>query len=453
MNKGKTLIQNRRISVSFRDKSLLQVFGTGVSLLKELQSKIVSGTENAEVLNQALYHCLSLAHKSLNFEFIGVMLDDTLAESIGTHFPLTWRETMQDHENINAFFAIVMTPNLSEDTYNLCLQCLSELASCRISLFESFETRKAYVHNFATNLNALIKAQTEQFCSSRQVSKNYIKVFYKLEMNFQVRSFGSKDPGDISVLQEYLDNLSELTLYLIKSGEAYLREDAVHLLAAWNRVTQELKHGDMKEAQGCEKFINDKINTIIVEYIGQNISDMNGDNEDDDDEQFNETELSSLTQRFDIIGRLCNVQIESSFACIDEGLQFLMNRYEEELNKNNKEVMDIVETRFAWTLRVITALMNLGYAPSTLKNENFTGPGEYEVCIKVIELIRLNVQLSSDQGHKMNEKLELAILSFIQILRANVLADPRVVSKVLNPSIAEEDGGISKNEKYLKIAD
>jgi len=50
------------------------------------------------------------------------MLDDTLAESIGTHFPLTWRDTIQNFDNTNAFFAIVLTPNLTEEIYVLTLQ-------------------------------------------------------------------------------------------------------------------------------------------------------------------------------------------------------------------------------------------------------------------------------------------------------------------------------------------
>lgn len=58
VNKGKTLIQNRRISVNFRDKYLLQIFGTAVTLLRELQGKIVNsnGQEDSGILTQALYH-------------------------------------------------------------------------------------------------------------------------------------------------------------------------------------------------------------------------------------------------------------------------------------------------------------------------------------------------------------------------------------------------------------
>lgn len=269
--------------------------------MNELQKKISDSSNNSNrILTEALHHCLSLAHKCLNFEFIGVMLDDTIAESIGTHFPLTWRETLNNLDNTNAFFAIVMTPNLNEDTYILCLQCLSELASCRVAIFEKFEQRKEFVQNFAGNLIELMKVQSEHFCSSRLLARNYIKIFYKLEMNFQVRSFGVKEPKDVEFLQNYLVSLSELTILLIKSGQNYLREACIHLLATWNRIFIEIKS---QEVVICT-VISAKIEDIIVEFIEQNISDLKEDNDEDDDEQFNETELSSLTARFDVIGRL-----------------------------------------------------------------------------------------------------------------------------------------------------
>eukprot|EP00344_Euplotes_crassus_P010965 CAMPEP_0197015706 /NCGR_PEP_ID=MMETSP1380-20130617/75300_1 /TAXON_ID=5936 /ORGANISM="Euplotes crassus, Strain CT5" /LENGTH=52 /DNA_ID=CAMNT_0042441837 /DNA_START=1 /DNA_END=159 /DNA_ORIENTATION=- len=52
------------------------------------------------------------------------MLDDTLQESIGTHFPLSWRETLQNFDNTGAFFAVAQTPTLTEETYILALQSL-----------------------------------------------------------------------------------------------------------------------------------------------------------------------------------------------------------------------------------------------------------------------------------------------------------------------------------------
>jgi len=62
INKGKTLIQNRRISVNFRDKCLLTVVGTAISLMNQLRDKINTQGDSA-LIKQALFHTLSLAHK------------------------------------------------------------------------------------------------------------------------------------------------------------------------------------------------------------------------------------------------------------------------------------------------------------------------------------------------------------------------------------------------------
>ena len=143
VNKGTTMVQCRRISVNFRDKWLLMIFENVVKILKGIQSKLAhSNCLDEEILKQTLSDCLSLAHHCLDFESIGVTLDDTLEESIGTHFPLTWRETMENFENMNTFFLVCMIPNLSESSYISCLQCLAEFASWRISLFDSVDTRK-----------------------------------------------------------------------------------------------------------------------------------------------------------------------------------------------------------------------------------------------------------------------------------------------------------------------
>lgn len=440
INKGKTLIQNRRISVNFRDKCLLKVFNITVDLLKELQSKIVSSQGNSnEILTQALYHCLSLSHKCLNFEFIGIMLDETLAESTGTHFPLTWRDTMQNLDNTNVFNMIAMTKGLSEDSYILVLQCLAEFASCRLSLFETYEIRKQFTHNFATNMVSLVKEQGENFFQSRVLARELIKIFYKFEMNFQIRSFGIKEEKDLEVLVNYLSDLAELTLIFIKSGSQYLRDSSITLLAAWNRINIELKNQDV----ACGDQVREKIKEIVVQFLEQNISDLKPDDSEDDDEQFNETEINSLTTRFDMIARVCSIHIEDAFTCLNEGLSFLTNNYSEEGKQ------EIIENRMAWTIRVITSLINLGFSPKREDELAFTETPEYNVCIKTIEIIRITVELYMSEQKQVNEVLDMAILGFISTFRAGVLADPRVVAKVMDNDI---DNAIHKSEGFIRVA-
>lgn len=130
INKGKTLIQNRRISVDFRDKYLLNVLQNLLGILKELLSKIEdANSQDTGIIAETIFLCLSITYKCLNFEFIGVMLDDTIAETTGTHFPMNWKETMEDPESMNIFFAIALNTSLSEEAYLYCLQCLGEFSS------------------------------------------------------------------------------------------------------------------------------------------------------------------------------------------------------------------------------------------------------------------------------------------------------------------------------------
>lgn len=374
-----------------------------------------------------------------------MMLDDTLQESIGTHFPLTWRDTLQNFDNTEAFFRVAHTPGLTEDIYILTLQSLCELASCRISIFESLAKRKDYVHRFARNLSQLMKVQSEHFCSSRAISRHYIRLFYKFQMNFQTRSFGIKEQEGMESLKMYLNDLSEFTNLVIKSGQNYLREIAIHLLATWNRINLEIKE---------DADIKMKTEEIIVNLIEQNISDLTDDHEDDDDEQFNQKELGNLNQRFDIIARTCNVHIATAFNCLNEGLEFLMRKYEEVLQSNDGDLLELLEKRFSWTIRVICSMMNLGFSPKNPNPDSSdpqpTGPNECDACIKIIDIIRLNVHLNVEQRRKMSEPFELATLSFISSFRTIILIDSRVVAKCINED-EEDQTGIHRGSGYLRI--
>lgn len=163
-------------------------------------------------------------------------------------------------------------------------------------------------------------------------------------MNFQVRSFVPTSDDGKQALMSYLSDLAEFTILVIKSGQSYLRDISIHLLAAWNRINAEIKD---------EPEIVNKIEEIIVNFIEQSISDLSDDQEDEDDEHFNEKELSNLTQRFDIIARICKIRIESAYNCLNDGLTFLMGKYSEELQNNNHELLELIEKRFAWTIRVV----------------------------------------------------------------------------------------------------
>jgi len=58
-----------------------------------------------------------------------------MAETTATHFPITWREPLEDLRTTDTFFDVLLLPQLQENTALAVLDCLNELASCRPSLF------------------------------------------------------------------------------------------------------------------------------------------------------------------------------------------------------------------------------------------------------------------------------------------------------------------------------
>lgn len=105
---------------------------------------------------------------------------------------------------------------------------------------------------------------------------------------------------------------------------------------------------------------------------------MKDDNEEDEEEQFNDAELNSLTQRFEIIGRLCNVDLKAAVQRISEGLSFLMSNYEEQIKNDNDEKLRVLEIRFSWVIRVITAIIGLGVSSMKASDkEEYTN--EYDI--------------------------------------------------------------------------
>ena len=88
----------------------------------------------------------------------------------------------------------------------------------------------------------------------------------------------------------------------------------------------------------------------------------------------------------------------------------------------------------------------LGFAPANTTSEQVS---EWDAIIKIIEIIKLCVQLAIEGTRKVNEKLELSFLAFMAMLRSNILVDPRTIWKLkVNDELAD-----ACNDKYTRIID
>lgn len=84
MTKMKNLSLNRRVSLSFRDSALNIIYTNNLQILKVLAEQLVvefqGGSSNLQATIECLEVCLETYHKCLTFDFVAVLLNETLDE-------------------------------------------------------------------------------------------------------------------------------------------------------------------------------------------------------------------------------------------------------------------------------------------------------------------------------------------------------------------------------------
>ena len=111
-NRNRTLSQQRKVAVSFRDTALLPVFEISLSMLNQIATRSIPVDDGVAPADHARTEgilqelALSLLTACLNFDFIGTYPDDS-AEEVGTiQVPSTWRDRIQNGATLRLLFNV-----------------------------------------------------------------------------------------------------------------------------------------------------------------------------------------------------------------------------------------------------------------------------------------------------------------------------------------------------------
>ena len=164
VSKSKNLQINRRISLSFRDAALYRIFEDNIRFTANLTQRIKNGEQDSIILD-CLETCLETYHKSLNFDFVAVILNETADEQSSTQIPASWTKFVEDQNTISALFDTVnsalnqmlfqkdQAPQKLKKICNLALRCIAEYANIRTGYFTNNLSRSAYYQNLINNLS------------------------------------------------------------------------------------------------------------------------------------------------------------------------------------------------------------------------------------------------------------------------------------------------------------
>lgn len=142
---------------------------------------------------------------------------------------------------------------------------------------------------------------------------------------------------------------------------------------------------------------------------------------------------------------------------MNQGFSYLFQLYQKAIEMKNQEQMRLVEGRFSWLINVFTSMMNLGFAPMHISEDEEqqlaqSGENEAHLVLKVIELVKLSSDLSKSEQYRALEVFELSILKFLVSVRRAILTDHRVIAKVF-PDPDDSDPISLSGEAFIRVID
>ncbi|KAI1321611.1 Exportin 7 [Mortierella claussenii] len=135
----KNAVKHRKAAIGFRDAQLLPIFRAALAML---QAVLQSGPLNpgTEKMKEAI---LQLMKACLAFDFIGAAYEESSDDVGSIQVPAGWKVVLEQPEYQDVLWECWKT--FSGTTSILVMECLSQTASIRRSVFSSEEVRNKYI--------------------------------------------------------------------------------------------------------------------------------------------------------------------------------------------------------------------------------------------------------------------------------------------------------------------
>ena len=119
------------------------------------QSAASFPSNDSNQLCDSLLQSLSILEKSLSYDFTAILLNETMDEPSQTNIPQSWRPRIENPGLVQSLFKILTMDIRNQQSSPIkakAAQSLAHLAALRHTIFETTDTRVAFVTNFVTEL-------------------------------------------------------------------------------------------------------------------------------------------------------------------------------------------------------------------------------------------------------------------------------------------------------------
>ncbi|KAG0204876.1 Exportin 7 [Mortierella sp. GBA30] len=217
----------RKIAVSFRDTQLLPTFQFALSMLSSVMLQTDPDTEK---LKESI---LSLMKACLNFDFIGTLPDESSDDVGSIQVPTPWRVIFEEPGYLDVLWECWKKSPSPASV--LTMECLSQAASIRRSLFSSDDARNKYIHHIMQETAFTLKTRDGQ--SKLQDVGNFHE-FCRMLSKFR-STFQLSEICDFKEFEQWISLIGDFTSSGFHSWK-WSPNSVPYLLTFWSKMVSSL---------------------------------------------------------------------------------------------------------------------------------------------------------------------------------------------------------------------
>lgn len=423
----RSLTRQRRISSTFRDYYLSEIFSLSCNVLQACLAALVNNERTPERMKLCEV-ALKLALNCLSYDFIGTSPDESNSDDLPTvQIPSSWRRLFVENTTLDLFFKLYH--NLPSNISCYSLSCLVQMTSVRRSIFNNNE-RSQFLNRIVEGVRSIL--ENPSGLSDPTTYHEFCRLLVRFKANFQLTELTK-----VSGYQEFIGLIKDFTCHAFQVW--HCAPNSIHyLLMLWQKLVSSATYCKGSNDHYLDRYAPE----IMRAYVQYRLEGVNAVVQDGAEDPLDDTPM--LTQQMEQL----QLVSRQSFKVTGEFLRSVFDqsakRYEELLMVNNASVeLAIIEGRLTWLIYIIAAAIS---GRLFVKGEEELLEGE--LACRVMQLIRLS-DSQLHQGRRC-EKLELAFLTFYDTYRKCYVADHAQYGKIIHKKLSEVLG-LTDESRLLSV--
>lgn len=451
---GRNIAFHRKIAVSFREEALFQIFQVALATLRQLHLNNVVGATQEQKLRMGDF-ALSLAIKSLSFDFIGTNPDESADEAGSIQIPTAWRAVIQDPQTMQLLFDFYT--NSREPNSSKCLETLMLFASVRRNLFATDKDRATFLSQLVDGICSILS--TQQGLSEPQNYHEFCRLLGRLKSNYQLSELMK-----VESFQRWMDMTPDFTVKSFRQWQ-WSANSTHYLLGLWARLVAALPYVRLDARPGSptsSTFLDSSIPQVIQAYLQSRLDSAEQCAEDEtlDDPLGDE---GGLFEQLEKLPTLCHFNYVRTGEFLVSVFDPILSRYAEIcgiLEQNGGGMSDesiqqgvtAMENQMAWLINVVGSVIGgQAYSSGNTEGDELIDADLSQRVFRAMQLTEHRL-INSGGSERPSLHFELALLYYFSSFRKSYIGEQHGMPSAPPPSSTMQNNSPQMNPSDSAIS-